>query len=84
MKKITKKLFALFFTFIMSVSGCCLSALGATGGVDPYSYIYGKNHDISYGSNLHIGEGDMVCGGNVGMHIGFKNVNFYYEKFIYP
>lgn len=86
MKKITKKLFALFFTLIMSISGCCLSAFGATGGVDPYSYIYGKNHDISYGSNLHIGEGEMVCGGNVGMHIGFKNVNFDrkpYELIVY-
>lgn len=48
----------------------------AADGKDPYDYLYGKNYDISKGSGLYIGEGNMVCGGNTGKYIGFKDVNF--------
>lgn len=77
MKKLTKNAGALFLALVMLLSLFASPITTyAAEGVDPYDYIYGKNYDVSKGSGLYIGEGEMVCGGNTGKYIGFKNVSF--------
>lgn len=77
MKQITKNIGALFLAALMlSLTLFGSFAAYAADGKDPYDYLYGKNYDISKGSGLYIGEGNMVCGGNTGKYIGFKDVNF--------
>ncbi len=86
MKIMLKQVCALMLTSLMLIATCGLYDVNAEDAVDPYSYIFGKNYDISQGSGLYIGDGDMVCGGITGKYIGFKNVNFDrkpYELIVY-